>query len=391
MRSCSRLLLLLALLGGCRKPVTPEPLGETPEARGELDAREVLMRGAASLDVGVRTRALDLLIRFDPEPAGGAWGPRALFDPSPSVQRVAAQALGARLPEPTSVALLEGLVQRAEVDPYVRGAAAFILGQAGHVDALPALQEQLAAERAHWRQAPLALGAAVMGDAEAAAALPALIAKGDFPLEIGFFLDCGRSGLAPLAPALIEASERVEEELVLPIAAALVMLGDRRGEALFREALSAERPEQRMEAVDYLVLLEGETAIELLEKARSTGPEPVKVYARMSLLARGQEDPELALAALASPDREQRQHAVWALSHYLSAAEDLPKRERKRLQDALRAGLGDPEAVVVIETIQGLARAGEPQDRALIAGLVGDDPALALEVEVAAALLEMGG
>ena len=201
--------------------------------------------------------------------------------------------------------------------------------------------------------------------------------------------DVGRADIEGLAPALVEASERVEEELVLPIAAALLQLGDRHGQALFRQALGADLPEQRMEAVDYLVRLEGEDAVELLEKARSAGPEPVRTYARMGLLARGLEDPELALEAMASADREQRKHAVWALSTYISVAEGLPKRELKRLQSALRMGLVDPEVVVVIETIRGLARAGSPDDRALVAGLIEDDPALALEVEVAGALLEM--
>lgn len=394
MPSCSsRIVPFLALfaLAGCARTTPPEIAAAPSVTQGEVDPMAALTRGAASIDVGVRARALALLIGHSAEPGGGEWGPRALYDPSTSVQRAAISALAARLPEPQSAELLVATVARPEVAVYVRGAAAMELALVEDTRTLPVVQAALAEEHSHWRAAPLALAAARMGDADAEARLVDAVARGDFPLEVPFFLDCGRSGLPALIPALETGVERVEEELVLPMAVALIALGSPRGEALFRDALGDPDVERRLEALDYVAEMHGPVAEELLRRARTGGPDAVRSYARMVEVSRGLESPEPAIEATLAMDRETRQQAIWALSRYLAwarAGGQIPNRALKQAHRALLAGLADPEPVVVFETLQGLAIAGLPEDRALIQGLL-QDQTDAMQVEVANALLAL--
>jgi HEAT repeat protein len=260
------------------------------------------------------------------------------------------------------------------------------LHRAGRTGARKSLGEAWRSERLHWRRAPLALAAARMGDEEARAVLAQDLARGDFPMEMRFFLDLADSDFEELVPALVEGSRLLEEELQLPVAVALLGLGSSAGESRFRDALGGD-VEQRLEAIDFLVDLPGEDATALLRKARRGGPEAAQRYAELALVARGEEGPAPALEALDSADRELRQQGVWSLSCYLASGGAGGRGERQA-RKRLREMLGDPEPVVVFETVRGLGRAGEPSDRGLLAALWAEESP-SLSVEVAGAILEI--
>ena len=374
---------LLLLACGPRTPIDGAPELAGVEAVSEAAAPlSVLEQGASSHDVSTRARALALLLEHgDLE----RWAPRALYDPSPYVQRAAIDALSLR-PEPQALELIESLATRSDVEPYTRGQAGVALHRSGRIGARESLSEAWRAERLHWRRAPLALAAARMGDEEARAVLLEDLARGDYPMEMRFFLDLADSGFEELVPSLVEGSALLEEELQLPVAVALMGLGSNAGESRFREALNGD-VEQRLEAIDFLVELDGESSDALLRKARRSGPEASQRYAELALIARGEGGLSPALEALDSMDRELRQQGVWALSCYLASGQATGRGERQALK-RLREMVGDPEPVVVLAAVQGLGRAGEPADRALLAALwVEDSPSLS--VEVAGAILEI--
>lgn len=366
-------MLYFVSLLACRS--NPSTLEVAAVEAGEGDPAATLEAAAADLDVSVRARALGLLIQASETTE--VWGARAIYDPSEWVQRAGIDALIGH-PDPGAVELIAGLTERTDASPYVRSHAAVSLVVSGRD--VPDLG--WADRSKHWHRAPLALSAALQGDAAALSALQTDLAQGDFPLEIEFYLDLGQSGL-DVADALEASRARVEEELELPIAAAQLGLGDKRGEGHFKEALDSDDIERRLEAVDYLSELDGDAAGDLLKKA-AVGNGIVQDWATLALVARGDRGPEAALTALTLPDREARQQGVWALSHWMAQAES--SRSRKQAHKSLVAMLGDPEPVVVLAAIQGLGRAGELGDRAKLAGFLSLEDR-GLRVEAAGAIL----
>lgn len=348
--------------------------------------RAVLAEGAEDLDVSVRQHSLGQLVRHSEQPGGGGWAPRALLDPSPYVQRRAIEALGDRLPEPEAATELLQVLSRAGVEPYTRGMAGTLLAAQGDTRALAPLQAALAGVDQAWAQAPLALPCAMLGDADALVLLQAGLRRGDFPLELDFFLALGASGLRELAEPLAEGAARLEEDLIAPAAASLIRLGSPAGEDLFREMLSAHDPELRLQALDFLAPLEGDVAARLIAKAAGPGPAVVSTYAELVQLARGDGTPRDALEFSRGVDREDRQQAVWALGHYLVAVPD-PKQEgavRERLDQAL----DDVELLVVHEALKALARAGTPDDLPALSEFLQQE-FVAVRVAAASAILEI--
>jgi hypothetical protein len=343
---------------------------------------QVLDEGAASLEPSTRGRALGHLVATDPAPGAAGWAQRGLHDPEPWVQRQVVEALAARLSEPETVVVLVGYVRREGLDPYVRGAAAIRLVEHGNTDIAEVVGAAWRAERSGWRRAPLALAAARLGEEEALSPLSRSLSRGEVALEVEFVLELGRSGLVDLVPALREGTEWVEPELLLAYAAARLALGDLTAETELRRALSSSETEERLEALDYVSGLRGPTAEGLLRRAR-LGPDVVRWYASLALLARGEGDPYLFERAMASDDREVRALSV----RFAGAAEfdDEGGRARKRQRSAraaVRLGLADPDPVVrraAMEAIRHLGLAGE--EPWLEAALLDDD----LAIRVAAA------
>jgi len=375
-------------VGPAEQAVAPRALDPLPRA--------VLVPAAGSLDVSQRMRALELLVLHAPEDELSGFGLRGLYDPSSYVRRRVTEALAQRLPSPAALQLLEQLVLRQDVDAYTRGMAGFSLGLAGHSSTMDALGAAWRAESAPWDRAPLALAAATMGDTEASAALSASLVEGAFPLETDFFLALGQSGLPELVPALLEARGLVEEELVLPIGVALLGLGAPGGEAIFREALGAELEELRLEALDYLILLEGPEVDGLLRKARAGGPELVRTYSDLILVGRGEAPLSVAIDATEVRDREQRCLSLDAIGRHLASAPtgSVPRRKERSAREISFQSLLHPEPAVRLCAARSLGLMARPEDRAVLeaelTSLSDEASAQAQQVELAGALLALG-
>ncbi len=365
----------------------PEPAAAIEGPRSEMPApwREVLEAASQDVDVATRKEALGLLVGHGvrPEPHAS----RALFDPSPYVRRSAVEALEARLPEPESLALLQAFVLREDVDPYTRGHAALLLAEAGHSEALQILAAVAAAESEWWKAAPLQLAVLAMGEDAVLPALQAGLARGDFPLELVFFHDCGRVGRPELVEGLVAAAARVEEELVLPIAASLVRLGSPEGEALFGGLLASSVTEARLEALDFLEPLAGSGSEGLIQGATRDGDPLVANYARLIEVRRGDRPLSEAVALAEDLDRQTRSQALWALEGRLRQEEALGRRELQRLESLAWAALEDSEYLVATAAVGLLGALGTKQARsALEVGL--EVESLRFRVEVVRALLE---
>ncbi len=362
----------------------PEPAAAVDGTRSEMPApwREVLDAAAQDVDVATRKEALGLLVGHGvaPEPHAS----RALFDPSPYVRRSAVEALEARLPEPDSLALLQAFVLREDVDPYTRGHAGLLLAEAGHAEALEVLAAAAAAESEWWKAAPLQLAVLAMGEDSVLPSLQAGLARGDFPLEMVFFHDCGRP---ELVEGLVAAAARVEEELVLPIAASLVRLGSPEGASLFAGLLASPVTEARLEALDFLEPLAGSAVEGLLHGATRDGDPLVANYARLIEVRRGDRALSEAIALAEDPDRQTRSQALWALEGRVQREEALSRREMQRLESLARGALEDSEYLVATAAVRLLGALGTKQARsALEVGL--EVESLRFRVEVVRALLE---
>ncbi|MBT3217743.1 MAG: HEAT repeat domain-containing protein, partial [Proteobacteria bacterium] len=287
----AHILLIASLLStGCPQRGVQQLDTTLPEATKSIDAdepEEILVAGAASLDPSLRGRSLELLVKGADEDLVMDFAPRALFDPDPWVQRVGALALCGRVDEnPAALGLLEAYVQR-DVDPYVRASVGLAL-----ID-FPGIREVFVKawrqEQKGWRIAPLALVAALLGDGEAEDALAQALRRGDVALEVEFLEQVGGSGLGGLVPALKEGNGRVEEEMELPFAAARLRLGDLSAEGVFRRELSGDNVERQLEAMDYLVAIDGPPANALLRRAKTSGVGYLRWYAALALGARNGE------------------------------------------------------------------------------------------------------
>lgn len=384
--SASTLAVALAAaltLAGCPKgrsgavdPTLPEQVvtvaADTPLV--QLEA------GAGSLDPGPRARALALLVaNSGPEP----WARRALLDPSGWVRRATIEELGRRS-DPESRALLEGVAADRDADPYLRGLAAM---RAPGPTSAKSMEEALTTEREAWRIAPLALAAVRLGDGAAQPALLSALSTGELPLDLEFMVEVGRSGDPAVAGALETAQGRAEEELVLPIASARLMLGDASGEQELRKALAEDDEERRLEALDYLVELDHPAATALLRRASALGPELVTWYADLALAARNGNDSELFAKAYADPDRELRALAVRFAGRAAAAG---GRRVDKSAAKVVVEALSDPDTAVRVEACHAAAALHLAEARPAAEQLLTDEVEI-VRIEASGALLALAG
>lgn len=343
-------LALVLLVGACAKraPESIDPsLPEQVTLAPDVEPHQVLVEAAAHVDPTPRAVALAWLIRLDPEPAGGAWGARTLYDPSAWVQQAGVDALVDRIEEPEAQALLEEYVALGQADPYTRGLAGIALAEVGSTAARDTLAAAWRAEREAWIVAPLALGSAAFGDPEAIDAVAKALQSGEIGLELAFLRAVGASGHHQLQQALREGAGYVEEELELPFAVALVQLGDPSGEQRLRKALQHDDPEVRMGAVDLLVDLDHPTATALLQKAKNDSTSLVRWYARLALAARTESDLDTFDKAWEDEDPEVRELALRFVAR--AAADPATRAGRKLGRTAERLialGLVDDKSVV---------------------------------------------
>ncbi len=397
MPSCASRLAFLALLalipacahrgGALRTDPAAAPVATLPPVPAA-----VLEASASSLDVSLRLRAIELLCSHSPAGELEGWAQRGLFDPSPYVRRAVVETLALRLDEPVARRLLLSVLEREDVDAYTRGRAGFLLVRAGVDEARAPMERAWRAAANSWDRAPLALAALQGGDDEAEQALAEALKDGAIPLETEFFVAIGQTGRRSLAPALVEARELLEEELLLPVGEALIQLGVAEGEQVFRETFADGDVLSQLEAIDYLAQLEGQRAVALLRKARGGSP-IVRSYAELVMVSRGDQPLAGAVAAAEVDDREQQCMAFEAMERHLSVVppEDQPRRSLRAARDLALAGLADPEPMVRGCAARALGAVAGPADRpelaALIDELSGDDAAESLRLELAAALI----
>ncbi len=372
-----RLALLCLVLVACPKgrQATFDPnLPEHVDIVTAADPLEVLRSGADSADPTPRARALALLAASGPD-----WDDEGLSDASPWVQRAVIEAVADR-GDGAGRSALEALATREDLDPIVRGLAA-VRGEAS----APGWQD------AHepWVVAPLALAAMAHGDDGAREALADALATGELPLEVELVLEVGRSGDPALLPALQRAQDRVEDELVLAVAAARLLLGDSTAEQVFRKAITDSDVERRLEALDYLVDIDAAAAEALLRKAAGQGPELVTWYAELALAARTGSDPDLFARALADADREVRVLGA-RFAGEAAAGGPANKKVVKAARKAIVDALADPDAPVRAEALRAVSRVGLEEARAAATALLGDEHQL-VRIEAAGALLTLRG
>lgn len=374
---------LAVLLLACPRAPAERAVDDLPEqatAAVAVDPTAVLEASAATDDPGARARALALLVA-----AVGAepWGERGLRDESDWVVRAVVDALGARS-DARARALLEGLATDGGADPYVRGLAAL---RAPGTASATAMSAAWPAEAEAWRVAPLALAAVRLGDEAARPALEGALATGELPLDLEFLEELGRSGDAGVARALGVAQDRVEEELVLPVAAARLVLGDATAEQVFRKALGDADEERRLEALDFLVEIDHPAATALLHKASSAGPDLVREYAGLALAARSGTDSEVFERAFAQPDRELRALAV----HFAGVAGTGGlggRRTGRAVERVVLAGLDDADAAVRAEAARAVAGLRLAEGVAGLGPLLGDEVE-PVRIEAAGGLLAL--
>jgi hypothetical protein len=363
------------------------PTAELRPGLGQGAAQAALLEASADTDPGVRGLALAALIRVDPAPGGGAFGPRAAFDPSPWVQRQAIEALAARGAEPASQDLLLGMAGRPALGPYVACAAAL---RAPGSDALNAVIDANLSKAPTWAKGPCGLAALHHGRPEAAATTAAALEQGELPLELGFLRDLAAEDARVLQPALEAALPLVEPEISAPLAALLLGWGSKPAEAALRAMLDDSDRMVRIGALDELGPCPGPEATALLQRAAAGAPGPERSYAELHLAARGLGHSAALLEAAADPeDRERRARALAALGGALAAPE-ADRRLQRAAPALLTAGLQDEDDRVQLAALRALRRAAQPALREAVAARMSEeDSAGRVRAEAALTLLHL--
>jgi len=337
-------------------------------------AMEVLDASAADEDPMVRGMALRKLIELRPSPDWAAWGQRATWDPEEWVQRQGVEAIAGHLPDSESVNQLRGVLERANVSPFVRCRAAMHLVQASslggefHRSLLASVQEAAASTRQPQNRSPCWVVGAVLGDADMATRLAAMLADGEVPLDLMFVDDLGRSDLSDMVESIESGMEWFEEPMEIPMASVLFRLGSDLGEARMTTAFRDPMVEPGLEALDLLANVRTERTTRLIEVASRSTVEEVQLYARLILTSRGKGKWQWLDEAAQSNDRETR---LWAAQFVGDAAEATWDLEELQADLSSNRGedwqvanavvdrlLGDSEWLVVAEAASSAMRMG---------------------------------
>jgi hypothetical protein len=324
--------------------------GDAPARRPPVEA---LAAFADATSPSLRGESLAALVREarDVE-ALAAWALRGLWDPDPLVVLHVADALAAR-GDGTAPWLAE-VVARPSADPVVRAELALRLRALGQPDTLPA---------GAWRalpageRVPVALAAAVAGDADARDALLADAGRGAVPDDVGLWLRLGRSGIPGLAEALA-AARTSHEEVASPRAdAARVLLGDPAARSDWATHAASRDGFSPREALDVVVAANAGERAELLAATRSVNG---SVRAAFAVLADG---PDGLRRAAGSASAEARRAAV-------RLAGEAPESDAAALAARLAA---DPEPAVRAEVARLVARRRLPVPVEAVRAWLDDD------------------
>jgi HEAT repeat protein len=172
--------------------------------------------------------------------------------------------------------------------------------------------------------------------------------------------------------------------MVLPVAAARLMLGDASAEQPLRKALGDADEERRLEAIDFLVELDHPAATALLHKASTSGPDLASSYAEVALAAREGTDADVFERAYASPDRELRALAVRFAAE--AATGGASRRQAKTAEKLVLQAFGDPDPGVRSAAARAAAALGLASATAPLTTLLADEIE-PVRIEAAGALL----
>lgn len=345
--------LVLAL--GCSARKTTVLDLDIPERKTTVEGAapsQILTAAMNDEEPGHRARALQILIGRAPSSELPALATRALWDPEPWVQRVSVQALILRLPDPQVRESLLGFVLRTDelADPHARATAAVALNPAADPTIARAIHDGWRAERAPWRQAPLQLVAAQLGDADALTALAETLAEGEIGLEPDFLLAIGRSGLPALIEPLTQATPWVEPDIRLSVLTARLLLGDPQAERELRTTLTGGEEIAVLEALDFLTRIDHPAAHELIGKVKASTP-LAQSYAAMALRARGDGPDRRFDEAMDRGDAETRELAVRFAGEALDR-QDLARKAQKVALRVIDQGLTDPTHAVRLAALR---------------------------------------
>jgi len=337
--------------------------------------RAILEAGAADERAEVRATALSALVRVDPAPGGGPWGPRGRWDPDEGVRRAVADALATRPGDPAALALLRGLASAPEVDGVTRGHAA---DRALLLDADATWLAPLLTGPDDWGTAGVLLVAVRGGEPDLVARAAAWLDRGEVPLDARWWELLARTGASGLRPSLVALLPRLEPE-VHPRAVAALLRLDPQGPPTGLADVLAAGPDAALDLVEALAESPGEVSARLLGRLADSAPSPADVVAATRLLALG-DAPGALQARVVDPDRDVRRAAIEASGTLLGRGVVPPSRLREAL---LATALAAEEWGERRAAVRAVARG---PDRERLRSLL-DDAALDLRVEVAAALL----
>lgn len=385
-----RTLLLLCLLSSCVRAARDfdvEPGVGDRRNDAATDVRAQLDQGAASLDPQVRRAALEHLTGSATPAERPAWIARAAWDPDPWVNQGAVALLRGRPEDAGSTAALQAMVAREGLDGVVRCTAALALADRGDRSTLALVQQVWADEPEAFRGVTCALAAARMGDPAGVAGLAEAFELGEeLPMETAFYRELGDSGLTALAAPLAAAGELVEEPAQVGLAVAVLGLDPAVGAPLVRDLINRGDEMRRLEIIDRLLTSRSPQAADLLRKVAAAGPDAVRTYARLALVARGEGAPDQLADAAASLDREVRLAAARCAGLAIVHAKENGAGPSRGLEQAVAKTLSlaarDEEGAVRLAGLQAASAAGFGPTPARLAELLADDDE---QIRVAAA------
>ncbi len=301
--------IFAALLSGCPKQATFDlSIPDAPSVISAQPADQVLVDASQGSGPSIRSRAIALGIAVH-EADRATWAGRGSYDPDGWVQSQTVDAMAPYAEEPAMRGVLAQLATRDSADAYARSHAAVVLAQTGGDDTVrDALSAAVTQSRDPWNRSALALGAMALGDTTHTGSLTDAVARGDIALELTFIQDLGHTGNPSVLEALVAASDRVEEELVLAVAAARMLLGDDAGRSLLITATNDDDPLVQLAVIDTVLDIPGNKPV--LKAAMRSRDAIAGEYAALAWdavrdrvsdrfpRALESDDPELRLAAL---------------------------------------------------------------------------------------------
>lgn len=323
-----RWLILAALLSGCTKKITFDlSIPDAPSVVSAQPADQILADASQGTGPSVRSRAIALGIAVHSEDRP-MWAGRGSYDPDGWVQSQTVDAMAPYAEDPEIRDVLSRLATRDSADAYARSHAAVVLARSGgDIDVRDKLGAAVAQTPDPWNRSALALGALALGDTSHTSALTEAIARGDIALELTFIRDLGQTDNADVRAALASASDVVEDELVLEVAAARMRLGDAAGERILTSATNDHDPLVQLAVVDTVHGIPGNKPV---LKAAMRASDPVaRDYAALAWDASRNRVSDRFPRALASDDPELRLAALTLLgrtSSNVDTARDLVRR-----------------------------------------------------------------